>query len=113
MSIESEVLSIIKPSKEDEERLHKIADSLMLEARDYISRNNIDADVRFVGSFSKGTYLMEPDLDLFILFPETTPKDEIVRIGLKIIRLLCTMQIARFIFRRKKGCFYGLFTFFR
>ena len=84
MSIESEVLSIIKPSKEDEERLHKIADSLMLEARDYISRNNIDADVRFVGSFSKGTYLMEPDLDLFILFPETTPKDEIVRIGLKM-----------------------------
>ena len=84
MSIESEVLSVIKPSKEDEERLQKTADSLMLEARDYISRNGIDADVRFVGSFSKGTYLMEPDLDLFIMFPETTPKDEIVRIGLKM-----------------------------
>ena len=84
MSIESEVLSIIKPSKDDEERLQKVADSLMLEARDYLSRNNIDADVRFVGSYSKGTYLMEPDLDLFIMFPETTPKDEIVRIGLKM-----------------------------
>ena len=84
MSIESEVLSVIKPSKEDEERLQKTADSLMLEARDYLSRNSIDADVRFVGSFSKGTYLMEPDLDLFIMFPETTPKDEIVRIGLKM-----------------------------
>ena len=84
MSIESEVLSVIKPSKEDEERLQKTADSLMLEARDYLSRNSIDADVRFVGSYSKGTYLMEPDLDLFIMFPETTPKDEIVRIGLKM-----------------------------
>ena len=84
MSIESEVLSIIKPSKEDEERIIKVADSLMLEAKDYISRNNIDAEVRFVGSFSKGTYLMDPDLDLFIMFPETTPKDEIVRIGLKM-----------------------------
>ena len=84
MSIESEVIAMIKPSKEDEERIRKAADSLMLEVRDYICRNNIDVETRFVGSFSKGTYLMEPDLDLFLMFPETTPKDEIVRIGLKM-----------------------------
>ena len=84
MSIESEVIEVIKPSKEETERISKAADSLMLEVKDYISRNNIDLVPRYVGSFSKGTYLSNPDLDLFLMFPETTPKEEIVRIGLEM-----------------------------
>ena len=84
MSIESEVIGIIKPSKEETERISKAADSLMLEVKDYISRNDIDVVPRYVGSFSKGTYLSNPDLDLFLMFPETTPKEEIVRIGLEM-----------------------------
>ena len=84
MSIESEVIDMIRPSEEEVRRINDAADSLMLEVKDYISRNDIDVSVRYVGSFSKGTYLQDPDLDLFLMFPETTPKDEIVRIGLKM-----------------------------
>ena len=84
MSIESEVISIVKPSEEEVRKIRDAADSLMLEVKDYISRNNIDLIPKFVGSFSKGTYLSNPDLDLFLMFPESTPKEELVRIGLEI-----------------------------
>ena len=84
MSIESEVIGIVKPSEEEVRKIQDAADSLMLEVQDYISRNNIDLIPKFVGSFSKGTYLSNPDLDLFLMFPETTPKEELVRIGLEM-----------------------------
>ena len=84
MSIESEVISIVKPSEEEVRKIRDAADSLMLEVKDYISRNNIDLIPKFVGSFSKGTYLSNPDLDLFLMFPESTTKEELVRIGLEI-----------------------------
>ena len=84
MSIESDVIGIIKPSEEEVKRINDAADSLMLEVMDYISRNDINLTPRFVGSFSKGTFLSEPDLDLFLMFPETTPKEEMVRIGLEM-----------------------------
>ena len=84
MSIESEIIAMVKPSEEEVAKIQKAADSLMLEVKDYILRNNIDVQVRYVGSFSKGTFLSNPDLDLFLMFPETTPKDEIVRLGLKM-----------------------------
>ena len=84
MSIESEVIGIIKPSEEEVRKIRDAADSLMLEVQDYISRNDLDITPRFVGSFAKGTFLSDPDLDLFLMFPESVPKDEMVRIGLKM-----------------------------
>ena len=84
MSIESEAIGMIKPSEEEVKKIHDAADSLMLEVRDYISRNDLDIEPRFVGSFAKGTFLSDPDLDLFLMFPESVPKDEMVRIGLKM-----------------------------
>lgn len=84
MSLESDVIAMIKPSEEEVKKIDCAADSLMLEVKDYISRNGYDITVRFVGSYSKGTYLSDPDLDIFLMFPETTPKDEMVRIGLEM-----------------------------
>ena len=84
MSIESEVIQRIKPSKEEIDRIQSAADSLMLEVKDYISRNDIDLEARYVGSVAKGTFLSDPDLDLFLMFPETTPREEMVRIGLEM-----------------------------
>ena len=84
MSIESEVIGMIKPSEEEVKKIRDAADSLMLEVQDYISRNNLDIKPRFVGSFAKGTFLSDPDLDLFLMFPESVPKEEIVKIGLKM-----------------------------
>jgi tRNA nucleotidyltransferase (CCA-adding enzyme) len=37
-----------------------------------------------VGSTAKETYLMNPDIDLFIMFPVSVPVDELRRVGLEI-----------------------------
>ena len=84
MSIESDVIGMIRPSPEEVRRISDVADSLKLEVEDYILRNGIDVKIRYVGSFAKGTFLSHPDLDLFLMFPETTPREEMVRLGLQI-----------------------------
>ncbi len=84
MSIESEVIERIRPTPEEVEHIRMAADSLKLEVEDYILRNNLDIKVRFVGSFAKGTFLSDPDLDIFLMFPESTPKEELTRIGLEM-----------------------------
>lgn len=76
MSIESEVISKIKPTQEDVDKLQKVCDSLMKEILDYLSSHSVSAKVRYVGSVAKGTFLNDPDLDVFILFPETYPEKE-------------------------------------
>lgn len=84
MSIESEVMDMIRPSEDLVKRINQAADSLMLEVKDYLLRNGIDAEPRFVGSFAKGTYLSDPDLDLFLMFPESAPIKQIAEIGLRM-----------------------------
>jgi tRNA nucleotidyltransferase (CCA-adding enzyme) len=37
-----------------------------------------------VGSVAKGTYVGEPDIDLFVLFPESVERKELERVGLRI-----------------------------
>lgn len=86
MSIESEVIQIIRPSEKMVERIRETSESLMLEINNYIEKNNLDVSARFVGSIAKGTYLSESDIDVFLMFPKSTPKDEMVNVGLKMGR---------------------------
>ncbi len=83
MSVESDVLAKIKPSEEETARITGIAESLINEVRAYVKQHNIDITVRFVGSVAKGTFLSDPDLDIFLMFPETTSREDLERIGLK------------------------------
>lgn len=84
MSIEEEIIREIKPTDKEIMRIHQVADSLMLEVNEYIDKNGIQAKPMLVGSFAKGTFLADPDLDLFLLFPETSNDEEISAIALKM-----------------------------
>jgi tRNA nucleotidyltransferase (CCA-adding enzyme) len=84
MSFESEVLEKIRPTAEEVESLNIAADALKKAVEDYIKEHNIDAELRFVGSYAKGTYLSDPDIDLFILFPETVSSKELEAVGLSV-----------------------------
>jgi len=84
MSLESRVLEKIKPTAEEIESINNAANALKKEVEDYVKEHGIDAEIRFVGSYAKGTYLSDPDIDLFILFPETAPLKELEAIGLSI-----------------------------
>lgn len=74
----------IKPTAEEISKIDKAANDLKKAVEDYIKEHNIDVEARFVGSYAKGTYLSDPDIDLFILFPETVSHKDLETIGLSV-----------------------------
>ncbi|MDR1954515.1 MAG: CCA tRNA nucleotidyltransferase, partial [Candidatus Methanoplasma sp.] len=84
MSLESEVLESIKPTPKEVEKINKAANGLKKQVEKYVNEHGIDVEVRFVGSYAKGTYLSDPDVDLFLLFPETVSSKELETIGLSV-----------------------------
>lgn len=83
MSIESDVLKRIKPTAEETESIMNRAESLKREVLKYVSVHKLDINVKFVGSVAKGTFLSDPDLDVFLMFPLYVPREELEKIGLK------------------------------
>lgn len=84
MSLESDVIAKITPTPEERARIDGVASKLKGLVQKYIDENDIPAELMFVGSYSKDTYLSDPDLDLFMMFPVGTPRRELVDIGLEI-----------------------------
>lgn len=84
MNLEEQVLEMIVPSAEVVASLQDKADRLEAIVIRYAAEHGIDVEVRMAGSFSKGTFLSNPDFDVFMMFPDTVPHDELERIGLKI-----------------------------
>ncbi len=81
--LEQEVLKRIVPSPETVASINDRASRLKAEVESYVASHGLDVEARFTGSFSKNTYLSDPDLDLFLLFPEDTDPEELKRVGLK------------------------------
>ncbi|MDR0309348.1 MAG: CCA tRNA nucleotidyltransferase [Candidatus Methanoplasma sp.] len=84
MSLESQVLEKIKPTAEEVKSIDKAANNLKKRVERYVREHNIDVEVRFVGSYAKGTYLSDPDIDLFLLFPETVSSKDLETVGLSV-----------------------------
>ena len=81
--LELSVLSEIVPSKEEMDRLDSIAGRLLDITRSYFEKTGTDVDIRLAGSYAKGSYLRDQDFDLFIMFPASTPRKEMIRLGLQ------------------------------
>ena len=84
MTVEEDVLRKIVPTAEDRERIRSVADRLVKIIRKYMDAHGIVADLKLVGSYSKDTYLSNPDLDLFMMFPPGTSRETLTTVGLKI-----------------------------
>ncbi|NLL94680.1 MAG: CCA tRNA nucleotidyltransferase, partial [Thermoplasmatales archaeon] len=83
MSLEEEMARRIIPSEGEAAALGDAMESLMAETRAYLEKNGIDAEPMFVGSAAKGTFLKDPDVDLFLMFPEGFPRRDMERLGLR------------------------------
>lgn len=92
MGIEDEVLEEIRPKAETVSEINGIADRLMAETRRYISEHDLDVEAMFVGSFAKGTFLSNPDLDLFLMFPESESMDDLVEVTFEMGKLIINGQ---------------------
>ena len=57
MSVEDSVLAKIRPTEEERRHIKQAADDLRAKVQKYLDTEGIDAEIRFVGSYSKDTYL--------------------------------------------------------
>ncbi len=85
--IESEALKRVKPDKKERENIKEISGELLEILDDNLEEEN---EPRIVGSVSKGTYLKNPDIDIFVKFPLSTSREEmeekILKIGRNILQ---------------------------
>ncbi|MDD3398198.1 MAG: CCA tRNA nucleotidyltransferase [Candidatus Methanomethylophilaceae archaeon] len=84
MTVDPSILERIIPSAEEKERINRVADEIREKACQELARRNLDAEVRLMGSVAKGTYLCDPDLDIFLLFPPDFPSSRLEEEGLAI-----------------------------
>ncbi len=86
MTLESEVLKSIKPTSAQDKKVasvvEELSDKVVTEAR----KLNAHVETMLVGSVAKSTHLKDPDIDLFMLFPESTPLEQLKEVGLEIGR---------------------------
>jgi tRNA nucleotidyltransferase (CCA-adding enzyme) len=86
VTLEHEVLNRIAPSKEEREAIGSKAGSLLRRVTEETDREDLGLEVILVGSVAKDTYLHDPDLDVFMLFPESVPRERLESIGLALGR---------------------------
>lgn len=84
--LEREVLSRIKPSAAEDRAMGKTIACLTEAAKVAASEVGAHIEPKLVGSVAKGTHMKGPDIDLFMMFQESTPLDELKEKGLEIGR---------------------------
>jgi tRNA nucleotidyltransferase (CCA-adding enzyme) len=84
--LHKKVLNKIRPSKATRDELDIAVSKLLEELRSVIDDLTLDYPIEpiLVGSVAKDTYLANPDIDIFMMFPTSVPVDELREIGLKI-----------------------------
>lgn len=82
VNIESTVLEKIRPTEDESAHIMDVAGRLKDSVEEYLRERNETVEVRFVGSVAKGTFLSDPDIDIFLLFPSDVPREELENVGL-------------------------------
>lgn len=85
--IEEQVLRKVVPSENEDREIKETVSFLIEMIVKTIKKLKIKGvEPMVVGSIAKGTYLKNPDIDIFLLFPKETERDELERLGLEIGR---------------------------
>ena len=81
------VLKRVKPREAERRHLKKVADMLIKRVDRACGGLKVPARAMLVGSAARGTWLRsERDIDVFILFPEDLPREELEKKGLAVAR---------------------------
>jgi len=87
--IEKNVLERVTPSSEYRKKTFSAIYKLKENIQNEIKKRKLPVSIELVGSIAKDTYLKNNmDIDLFLVFPTTFPKEEIARHALEIGRSL-------------------------
>ncbi len=82
MDILDEVLLRIKPDKDENERLDESIKKIIEKIKGILK--NVDAYPILVGSVAKGTHLKDPDVDIFIRYSTSYPREFVEKNSLEI-----------------------------
>lgn len=82
--IADKVLKKIIPDKKEEGKIQNAINELSAKINSAIKKFNLKAIPILVGSVAKGTYTKNPDVDIFIMFPKETKREDLEKFGLKI-----------------------------
>ena len=86
MTLEDEVLKEIRPSPAQEKKVQAVVQELFEKVVSEARKIDAHVEPMLVGSVAKGTHLKDPDIDLFMLFPESTGMERLKEAGLEIGR---------------------------
>lgn len=84
MSLEAEVLKRVVPSAEEERRLRETVEDVRARVGQAIAKHGVAAEPLLVGSVAKGTHLSGAEIDIFVLFPRETPRENLEKVGLAL-----------------------------
>jgi len=84
MSVESEVLKVIRPTPAQDRKVREVVEELSDKVVREARKMQVHIETMLVGSVAKGTHLKDPDIDLFMLFPSSTPLEYLKRQGLEL-----------------------------
>jgi tRNA nucleotidyltransferase (CCA-adding enzyme) len=84
--VEREVLKKVKPSPAEDRKVFSAVAALEPKVLEAAASLDAYIELRLVGSVAKGTHLRGPDIDMFMLFPESTSVDRLRDVGLEIGR---------------------------
>ncbi len=91
--IETIVLQKITPTPEEKQHILDVITLLKKEVMTQINKTNIPIEIELVGSIAKDTYIRHAvDIDLFLCFPATTPREILEKTGLAIGRAILEQQ---------------------
>jgi tRNA nucleotidyltransferase (CCA-adding enzyme) len=83
--VQMEVLKRIRPSRDERDRLHRVTQRVISSAKSAIETRNLKAKVEVIGSAARDTWISgDRDIDIFIGFDITTPREDLERFGLEI-----------------------------
>jgi tRNA nucleotidyltransferase (CCA-adding enzyme) len=86
MTLEAEILKKIKPTAAQDKKVRAAIEELSEKVLAEAKRIGVHIEPMIVGSVAKGTHLRDPDIDLFMLFSESTSLEKLKEAGLEIGR---------------------------
>jgi tRNA nucleotidyltransferase (CCA-adding enzyme) len=82
--LEAQIIREIAPTPEEYRRVTGAAAALLEKVAATARDMGITVEPVLVGSVAKGTFLRKPDIDLFVMFPPETSREELERDGLAL-----------------------------
>jgi tRNA nucleotidyltransferase (CCA-adding enzyme) len=82
--LEERIIGRILPNNEEKRAIEEAAHSLLNIVKATGEEIRPGLEYMLVGSVAKGTYLKEPDIDVFVIFPADVPREVLEMTGLEI-----------------------------